>query len=120
MMGPQLAQFFAVPGGTGLLVRSVENNSPAAMAGLKAGDIVTKTNFMPVGSPSRWTKTVREAKGRPITVTIVRDRQERTMTIVPDSKKHSELMVPGVGLPGVAMEPVVYHGEVTRLQRGEL
>ena len=65
VLGPQLAEFFAVPGGAGLLVRSVAANSPAAMAGLRAGDIVTKANLQPVGSPSRWAKTVRESKGKP-------------------------------------------------------
>ena len=85
-MRPQLAQFFAIPGGAGLLVESVESNSPAAMAGIRAGDVVVRANQQPVGSPSRWTKTIREAKGRPVLVTVVRDRQERTFTLIADSK----------------------------------
>ena len=92
-MGTQLADFFGCSGG-GLLVRSVAVNSPAAMAGLRAGDIVTKTNLQPVGSLSHWSKTIREAKGRPVSVTILRDRQEKTLTLLPDSKKRSDLELP--------------------------
>jgi S1-C subfamily serine protease len=85
-MSPQLGQFFGVNGRGGLLVRSVAGNSPAEMAGLKAGDVVTKVNFRAMVSVSTWTKVIKEAKGRPVTVTVVRDRLEKTLTVVPDVK----------------------------------
>ena len=88
-IGPQLSQFFAIPSGSGLLVESVDANSPAAMAGIRAGDVVVRANQQPVRSPSRWAKMIREAKGRPLLVTVMRDHQERTFTLVPDTKKHS-------------------------------
>ena len=93
-MGPQLASFFGVPNGTGLLVRNVENNSPAAMAGIRAGDIVLRANSQNVASMNEWAKTIKEAKGRPVSVVIFRDRQERTLVLTPDSKKRSDLEVP--------------------------
>lgn len=121
VMGPQLAEFFAVPGGSGLLVRSVAVNSPAAMAGLKAGDIVVKANALPVGSPSHWAKTVRESKGRPVVVTILRDHQEHTFTLIPDSKKRSALDLPGSGPSGASVEPVVWTAaDVVVLRSDEL
>ncbi len=86
-MGPQLKQFFAIPNGTGLLVESVDANSPAAMAGIRAGDVVVRANQQPVASPGRWVKMVREAKGRPVLVTVMRDRQERTFTLIADTKR---------------------------------
>jgi S1-C subfamily serine protease len=85
VVGPQLGSYFGVGAG-GLLIRSVADHSPAAMAGLKAGDVVVKANTAPVGNLSRWTKTVREAKGKPIAIVVVRDRQEKVLTLTPDVK----------------------------------
>ena len=48
LMSPQLAQFFGSENGAGLLVRSVDGNSPADLAGIKAGDVVVKINSVPV------------------------------------------------------------------------
>ena len=86
VMMPQLAQFFGVPTGTGLLVRSVADNSPASMAGLHAGDVVLKANARPLRTMGDWTKMIREAKGHPVSVTMLRDRQERTLELTPDVK----------------------------------
>jgi serine protease Do len=91
ILRPQLAQFFGVSTGAGLLVSSVADNSPAAMAGLKAGDVITRANLKPMKNVSSWTRAIREAKGRPITVEVVRDRQEKTLTLTPDVKHHSSL-----------------------------
>jgi S1-C subfamily serine protease len=85
VVGPQLGSFFGVNGG-GLLIRSVADNSPAAMAGLKAGDVVVKANTLPVANLGHWTKTVREAKGKPISIVVVRDRQEKVLILTPDVK----------------------------------
>jgi len=86
VMLPQLAQFFGVPTGTGLLVRSVADNSPAAMAGLHAGDVVTRADGRTLKTMGDWTKRVREAKGRPLQVMMQRDHQERLLTLTPDVK----------------------------------
>jgi serine protease Do len=97
VMGPQLAQFFGVEGNAGLLVRSVELNSPAADAGLRAGDVVIKVDQLAVTSGNEWTKTVHQNRGRPITLVVLRDRREQTMTMTPDSKKRSSVTWPFAG-----------------------
>ena len=86
-MGPQLAGFFGVQSGPGMLVRSVEPNSPAAMAGVKAGDVIVRANAHAVGSTNEWMKLIKEAKGSPVTVVVVRDRAEKTLTLTPDGGK---------------------------------
>jgi serine protease Do len=89
LMGPQLAQFFGADGGAGLLVRSVAGNSPAELAGMKAGDVVVRINSVPVTSGTEWTKTVHDNKGRPVPVVVIRDKHEQTLTLTPDGKKRS-------------------------------
>jgi len=97
LMGPQLAQYFGAEGTAGLLVRSVEGNSPAELAGMKAGDVVVRINAIPVTSATDWTKTVHDNKGRPLPVVVIRDKHEQTITLTPDGKKRSS-MKPGLGL----------------------
>lgn len=88
-IGPQLSQFFGVPRGTGLLVKGVDANSPAAVAGVRAGDVVVRADSKTVASLTDWTKIVRDAKGRPVTVVVLRDHKETVLTVTPDAKKHS-------------------------------
>lgn len=91
MIGPQLAQFFGSQGGNGLLVRSVDPNSPAATAGLRAGDVVVRANAVVIAGLGEWSRLVRENRGRPLTVVVVRDKQEQIFVLVPDSKKRSSV-----------------------------
>ncbi|RZU41470.1 PDZ domain-containing protein [Edaphobacter modestus] len=89
VMGPQLADFFGAQGSAGLLVRSVEPNSPAADAGMKAGDVVVKVNSVEIASGNDWSKTIHENKGRSVTVVVLRDKKQQTLTLIPDAKKRS-------------------------------
>jgi serine protease Do len=97
VMGPQLAGFFGSEGGAGLLVRSVDSNSPAEEAGMKAGDVVVRINSIAVSSGTDWTKTVHDNKGKPVPVVVIRDKHEQTLTLTPDGKKRSSAK-PAFGL----------------------
>ena len=90
-MGAQLADYFGVKDGRGLLVHEVETNSPAASAGLRAGDVITKMNGSRVATEKDWTRALRDSKGRAVTMIVVRERHEQVLTMVPDSKKRSSL-----------------------------
>ena len=93
-MGPQLAGFFGVQGGYGLLVRSIEADSPAALAGMRAGDVVIRANAHGVASLSDWAKLIKEAKGKPVVVVVMRDKAEKTLTLTPDARRRSRLDPP--------------------------
>jgi serine protease Do len=90
-MSTQLAGFFGVPSGGGLLVRSVQENSPAALAGMHAGDVVIRANDKTVASTGEWAKAIKNSHGRPLAVIVVRDKREQTLTLTPDGKKRSSL-----------------------------
>jgi len=97
VMGRQLAEFFGATDGAGLLVRSVDDHSPADEAGLKAGDVVVRINSLSVANGTDWTKTVHDNRGKPVPVVVLRDKHEQTLTLTPDGKKRSSLWL-GFGL----------------------
>ncbi len=91
-MAPQLAEFFGAQAKNGLLVRSVDPNSPAELAGLHAGDVVVRVNTTSITTSGDWLRAVRENKGKTISVIVLRDRREQTLTMVPNARHHSSLL----------------------------
>ncbi len=90
MVGAQLAGYFGIKDGKGLLVHDVDANSPAAQAGLRAGDVVTRINTAPVTTKSAWMHAMRESKGHPVSLTVMRDRQEQILIMVVDPRHRSQ------------------------------
>jgi S1-C subfamily serine protease len=73
----QLAEYFGAASG-GALIASVTPDSPAADAGLKAGDVITKINDRQVRDSDDVTRFLR-ADTVDVTITILRDRKEQTV-----------------------------------------
>lgn len=96
MIGPQLAQFFGSTSPGGLLVRSVVPNSPAAIAGLRAGDVVLRANSVVVASTGAWSRLVRENRGKELAIVVLREHQEQTLRLIPDGKRRSSLERPAL------------------------
>jgi serine protease Do len=79
---PDLAASFAVKDGKGALVAEVVPDSPAARAGLKAGDVVTGINGQKVDGPADLARVVGLARpGQDARLTVWRDQQERTLPV---------------------------------------
>jgi serine protease Do len=75
----QLAEFFGVK--EGVLVRTVSKDSPADKAGIRAGDVIVRVDEMKVTSPADISAHLRAARGRPVSVGLVRDRKEITVML---------------------------------------
>ncbi|MBS1814424.1 MAG: PDZ domain-containing protein [Acidobacteria bacterium] len=90
-VGPQLAEFFGVKDGKGLLIHTVDANSPAALAGMRAGDVVLRANGRIMESSGDWNKILRDTRGKSVVVTFLREKREQTVTITPGGKKRSAL-----------------------------
>jgi|SRR5579884_2830475 len=85
-LSPQLAQFFGV--NHGVLIRSVLPGSAAEKAGIHAGDVIVKADEAEVSMPGKLTMAVRNAlnAGRPLALTIVRNRQSMNLTVTLDQE----------------------------------
>lgn len=90
-MTTQLADFFGVPSGAGLLVRSVQPNSPAALAGMHAGDVVVRAASKVISTTSDWAKALKSSREKPVPVVVLRDKKEETLMLTLDTKKRSSI-----------------------------
>ncbi len=83
----QLADFFGVTNGDGLLVNNVRENSPAAKAGLKAGDIIVEADGKSVKNNMDLIRTINDKKDGDVILTIVRDKNRQTIRVSPEISK---------------------------------
>ncbi|MCU1266275.1 MAG: trypsin-like serine protease with C-terminal domain [Acidobacteria bacterium] len=90
----QLADFFGVTDGKGVLVTSVSDNSPAAKAGIKAGDVITGIDGEKVESSGDLSRAINKQKDGEVTLTIMRDKSPRSIRVTPE-KSENELLRPG-------------------------
>jgi serine protease Do len=82
----QLADYFGIADGRGLLVTSVVENSPAAKAGIKAGDIITALDNEKVEKASDLTRALNRKNEGEVTLTLMRDKSQRTLRLTPERR----------------------------------
>lgn len=92
---PELAEFFGVK--EGALVSSVQKDTPAAKAGIKAGDVITAVDGKAVKGPGDAVEQLRDKSGE-VSVSVVRDK--KTLTLKATLEK-AEALKPKVVIQGV-------------------
>lgn len=77
---PQLGAYFGVQEGHGALVVSVEKDSPAEKAGLRAGDVITTIDSAEIKSPADVMRIVQTKKEGNLEIKVLRDGQPKTFS----------------------------------------
>jgi len=85
----QMAEYLGVP--SGLMVKQVVRKSEAAAAGLKAFDVILKVGAEGIATISDWDRSLRANQGKPVQVTILRDKKQQTLTLQVDSKRKGKV-----------------------------
>ncbi len=96
----QLAEFFGIADGKGVLVTSVGDDSPAAKAGIKAGDVITAVDGEKLENGGDLTRALGKKKEGDVTLTIVRDKNQRSITVTPKAAGGPTIAPSGTGPQG--------------------
>jgi len=111
---PQLGEFFGAKNGSGVLVRSVEKGSRADKAGLRAGDVITRVGDQPVHDTSDFTHVLHSHSAGSVSVGVIRDKKEQTLTItLPERRDSGEMIEESLQAPELSAET---RAELTEVQ----
>src|SRR4029079_16629512 len=68
----------------------------AAVAGMKAFDVILKVGTENIATVSDWDRAMRANQGKTVAVTILRDKKQQTVTLLVDTKKKGSVEFDGV------------------------
>ena len=88
----QLGDYFGIADGKGVLVTGVTDDSPAARAGIRAGDVIVSVDGEKVEGSGDVSRAINKKKDGDVTLTVVREKNQRSFTVTP---KAAEPIVPG-------------------------
>jgi serine protease Do len=97
--GEQLAAFFKLSGKNGVLVTSVDEDSPAAKAGMKAGDVILRFGGRAIEDGEDLRDAVHDAEsGQKVTVTVQRDGHPIDLEVTLEKPERAHPGMGGVSL----------------------
>jgi len=84
-MVPELSDYFRGANGKGVIVKGVNDDTPAARAGFKVGDVIVKVADVSVEDSDDLMKELRKVDQGKVSVTVV--RRGTTQTLTPELEK---------------------------------
>jgi serine protease Do len=90
----QLGEYFGVADGKGLLIIHVDVNSPAAVAGLRAGDVIVEVDGKQVSNLWDLSNAINSKNEGEVTIAIIRDRNRQVFTVNPEKIQQREFRFP--------------------------
>jgi serine protease Do len=82
---PAMAVGMKLPKTKGLVISSVNNDSPAARAGLKSGDLLLSVGKLQMDTQGDWDEVVNYARaGRALPIRVMRGPRELPLVVVPE------------------------------------
>jgi len=78
-----LHQRLGIAENCGLIVAELMPGKPAAQAGMQKHDLLLKINDQPVSLPGEVVRKINEARGQPLTLTLVRDAAPFKLQVTP-------------------------------------
>jgi hypothetical protein len=107
---PELRTHFGAPEEAGVMVSSVEAESPAEKAGLKVGDIISEVDGKPVRSSWELSAKVRGyEEGQQAPLEVWRDRKVQTITATIAMRERAELDMGPLFVKGGEDGPMMLH-----------
>jgi Do/DeqQ family serine protease len=83
-LSPELAESFGIPAGRGVIITGVLQNGPAAQAGVRPGDVITKVAGRPVANVAQLLSAVAALKpGEPAVFAVTRRAGEQSLNVTP-------------------------------------
>ncbi|HEY6843532.1 MAG TPA: PDZ domain-containing protein, partial [Thermoanaerobaculia bacterium] len=88
---PELRQFFGAPSDQGVLVASVTENGPAAMAGVRVGDVITAVDGNPIGESMDIAQIMRDKHaGDSVRLDVVRNHTKQSIVATAEEREVRE------------------------------
>lgn len=79
----QLADYFGIAGGKGVLVTSVTEDGPAMKAGVRAGDVITAIDGEAVDSSGDLSRIINRKREGEVTLSVIRNKAQQTIRVTP-------------------------------------
>ncbi|HEY3582005.1 MAG TPA: PDZ domain-containing protein [Pyrinomonadaceae bacterium] len=112
-LSKQLADYFGIANGHGVLVTSVSDDGPAAKSGVKAGDVITAVDGEAVDSPGDVARIINRKKDGDVTLTVIRNKSQQTIRVTPrqgsitrtiNDQVGRQIVIPHIEFPEVNIE----------------